>query len=41
MGSVFKKAVTRPVPPGAEFVTRQGVRIARWRDAKGRSARPP
>ena len=33
MGSVFKKAVTRPLPLGAEFITRQGVRLARWRDA--------
>jgi hypothetical protein len=35
MGSVFKKAVTRPIPPGAEFITRQGARLARWRDGKG------
>jgi hypothetical protein len=35
MGSVFKKAVARPLPAGAEFITRQGVRLARWRDAEG------
>ncbi len=37
MGSVFKKAVTRPLPPGAEFITRQGTRLVRWRDAKGKA----
>src|SRR5215469_16103257 len=36
MGSVFKKAVTRPLPPGADFVVRKGVRLARWRDGKGK-----
>ena len=41
MGSVFKKAVTRPLPPGAEFITRQGVRLARWRDAKGKLRTAP
>jgi hypothetical protein len=32
MGNVFKKTVTRPLPPDAEIITRQGVRLARWRD---------
>src|SRR5262245_60247566 len=41
MGSVFKKAVTRPVPSGAEFITRQGVRLARWRDGKGKVRTAP
>src|SRR5262245_43133464 len=41
MGSVFKKAVTRPIPPGAEFITRQGVRLARWRDGKGKVRTAP
>jgi integrase len=36
MGSVLKKAVTRPIPPGAEFIVRQGERLARWRDRKGK-----
>jgi hypothetical protein len=35
MGSVFKKTVTRPLPPGAEIIQRKGVRLARWRDASG------
>jgi integrase len=41
MGSVFKKAVTRPLPPGAEIITRQGVRLARWRDGKGKVRTSP
>jgi hypothetical protein len=41
MGSVFKKTVTRPLPPGADFVVRQGVRLARWRDAKGKLRTAP
>ena len=36
MGSVFKKIVTRPLPPNAELITRKGERLARWRDAKGK-----
>src|SRR4051812_33851567 len=41
MGSVFKKAVTRPLPPGAELIVRQGVRLARWRDGKGKLKTAP
>jgi len=41
MGSVFKKAVTRPLPPNAEIVVRQGVRLARWRDSKGKMKSAP
>jgi hypothetical protein len=41
MGSVFKKAVTRPLPTGAEFIVRKGVRLARWRDAKGKLRTAP
>jgi hypothetical protein len=41
MGSVFKKTVTRPLPTGTEFVTRQGVRLARWKDAKGKVRTAP
>src|SRR5512135_2117224 len=36
MGSVFRKAVTRPLPEGAEVIVRKGVRLARWRDGKGK-----
>ena len=41
MGNVFKKTVTRPLPPNAEIITRQGVRLARWRDAKGKTKTAP
>ena len=41
MGSVFKKTVTRPLPPNAEIITRQGVRLARWRDGKGKTRTSP
>ena len=41
MGSVFKKTVTRPLPPGAEIIIRQGVRLARWRDGKGKMRTAP
>ena len=41
MGSVSKKAVTRPLPPNAEIIVRQGVRLARWRDAKGKVRTAP
>src|SRR6516225_3069103 len=41
MGSLFKKAVTRPLPPGAELITRQGQRLARWRDGKGKVKTAP
>ena len=41
MGNVFKKTVTRPLPPGAEIIVRQGVRLARWRDGKGKMKTSP
>jgi hypothetical protein len=41
MGSVFKKTVTRPLPLDAEIITRQGVRLARWRDGKGKLKTSP
>jgi hypothetical protein len=31
MGSVFKKQMTKPVPAGAEVVTKKGERVARWK----------
>src|SRR4051812_5938262 len=36
MGQVFKKAYTKPVPSGAEIITRKGQRLARWRDKQGK-----
>ena len=41
MGSLFKKTVTRPLPPGAEIITRQGERLARWRDGNGKMRTAP
>ena len=41
MGSLFKKTVTRPLPPGAEIITREGERLARWRDGKGKLRTAP
>ncbi len=41
MGNVFKKTVTRPLPPNAEIIIRQGVRLARWRDTKGKTKTAP
>jgi hypothetical protein len=41
MGNVFKKTVTRQLPPNAEIITRQGVRLARWRDGKGKMKTSP
>ncbi len=37
MGSVFKKTVTRPLPPGAELFTKRGEQFARWKPPKGRT----
>jgi hypothetical protein len=41
MGNVFKKTVTRPLRPNAEIITRQGGRLARWRDATGKTKTVP
>src|SRR3954452_12202735 len=41
MGSVFKKSITRPRPPGAEIIVRQGVRLARRRAGKGKVKTAP
>jgi hypothetical protein len=41
MGSVFKKIVTKPLPPGAETFVRKGERFARWKDARGKTRTAP
>jgi hypothetical protein len=41
MGSLFKKTVTRPLPPAAEIITRQGEGLVRWRDGKGKMRTAP
>jgi integrase len=35
MATIFKKTSGKPTPEGAEFLTRKGTRIARWRDRQG------
>ena len=35
MGTVFRKSFTKPLPAGAEIITRKGERLARWIDSKG------
>jgi integrase len=41
MGSVFKPFVTRPLPEGAEVVTRAGKPVAVWTDASGKKRQAP
>jgi hypothetical protein len=41
MGGVFKNAVTRPLLPDSEIIEPTGVRLARWRDSKGRTRMSP
>jgi hypothetical protein len=41
VGSVFKKTYTKPLPAGAELLTRKGQRFARWKDKKGRTRTAP
>jgi len=41
MGSVFKPFVTRPLPEGAQLVTRAGKRVAVWTDASGKKRQAP
>ena len=36
MGSIYKKAVTRPLPADAEIIVRQRERLARWRGRDGK-----
>src|SRR5262249_16923757 len=41
MGTVYRKAVTKPLPAGAEIITRKGEKLARWRDTKGKTRTAP
>jgi integrase len=41
MASIFKKADVRPVPEGAEVITRKGEKFARWKDRRGRTMTAP
>jgi hypothetical protein len=37
MGTVFRKTVTRALPPRAETIVRKGERFARWKDKHGKT----
>jgi integrase len=41
MASVFRQTYKRPVPEGAEIVTRKGKRLAKWKDERGRTKTAP
>jgi hypothetical protein len=41
MGAIYRKTVTKPFPKGAEIITRNGERCARWKDAKGKQRTVP
>lgn len=41
MARVFKKRTNRPIPKGAEIVTRSGERFARWTNPKGKRIESP
>jgi hypothetical protein len=41
MGTVYRKTATKPLPEGAETFTRKGNRLARWKDAKGKTRTAP
>jgi integrase len=36
MATLYKKSEKRPLPAGAEIITRKGKRVARWTDGRGR-----
>jgi integrase len=41
VGTVFRKQVTRPLPPGAEIFVRKGERFGRWKDRRGKTRTAP
>ena len=41
MGTVYRKTVTKALPPAAEIFVRKGERFARWKDAKGKLRTAP
>lgn len=41
MASIFRRTYKRPIPDGAEILTRKGQRIARWKDKRGRTKSAP
>ena len=41
MGSVYRKIVTKEMPAGARIIDRDGQRLARWQNAKGKTRTAP
>lgn len=41
MGTVSRKAFTKPLPAEAEIILRKGERLARWKDRKGKTKTAP
>ena len=37
MATVYRKKIIRPMPDGAEIVTRRGRQLVRWRDGRGKN----
>ena len=41
MARIFRQTYTKPMPDGAEIITRKGKRLARFRDSRGRMVTAP
>ena len=41
MGTVYKETFTKPLPAGARIIVRKGLRLAEWKDAKGKTRTAP
>ena len=41
MGSVTRKTFTKPLPANADVIARQGVKLARWKDTRGKVRTAP
>jgi hypothetical protein len=41
MASIYRPTYKRPIPTGAEVVTRKGKRFAKWKDKRGRTQTAP
>ena len=41
MGTVYRETFTKPLPAGAEIITRKGQRLAKWKDKSGKTRTAP
>ncbi len=41
MGTVFRKTATKPLPDGAQIITRKGQKLAQWHDRRGKRRTAP